>query len=851
MRAARLLNLRRIRQQPLRAILAILSVTGGVALGVSVLVVTASVKHSYAAFGRALGGPAQLRVVGATARGGLDERVLGTVERTPGVAAAVPVIQAVTLAETPSNRAVNGTVGPPTQTPIVALGVDCRIEAFAGPFGCSPDAIASAPDNAPPFVSTRLARQLGPDGAIRTDEGRTPIKGAPTVDRLDALNRGGVAIFPLPVAQRLFDRPGRLDVIYVKPAPGTDVGALRHRLQQAVGGWNGVLTSTDPPPGATVVLAGFLPVFSMLAIFGIGIAAVLVYDTVALTVEERRRDLAVVAALGGKPSTVVGGVVSEAALLGLVGGLLGGVGAVLLAHGILGGLSDFSARTVGVSLTVHPDATVFVAGAALGAVLAAIAAWWPARRAMRMDVAAELSNRGARDEAAPALRLRRALLVTAIGLAAVGLCWFAQRGGALQKWQPPVAQVAMGLAATAFTVAGGMFAPVLLAIVLRWRRRARAPERLGLANLVREPARTGTMAAAVATPVAIALIIGSFITSIHDGVTHNVTRGTAGYVRASTLPVNNTVNLDSAPSPALASELARIPGVESVGRNAYLLTGHETGNLIGVKAFQNQWSFPYAVFKGTKDRARFERGEVLIGAGLARRQGLRPGSSLRLDTPTGYRYVTVQGIWDDGDFAANSVTMPFSMMQAFYGVLPTQDLVLKVAPGTTPDKVVDAVYAAHLDPALRAQTPDFLAKLISDSIKGSFNSFWAIQRALLLVAFVAVLATLLLVAVQRRRELALLAAVGMRPSEMGRMVVFEALAVGAVGMVVGMVFAVTTYAAMNFALPIFIGFHDPFRLSASAIPAAAVVVLVVIVAAALLPAWRTAHVEVVENLQYE
>ena len=129
----------------------------------------------------------------------------------------------------------------------------------------------------------------------------------------------------------------------------------KHRLQAAVGGWNGVLTSTDPPPGATVVLAGFLPVFSMLAIFGIGIAAVLIYDTVALTVEERRRDLAVVAALGGKPRTVIGGVVSETAVLGLVGGLLGGVGAVLLARSMLVGLSDFSARAVGVSLTVHAN----------------------------------------------------------------------------------------------------------------------------------------------------------------------------------------------------------------------------------------------------------------------------------------------------------------------------------------------------------------------------------------------------------------------------------------------------------------------------------------------------------------
>jgi putative ABC transport system permease protein len=351
--------------------------------------------------------------------------------------------------------------------------------------------------------------------------------------------------------------------------------------------------------------------------------------------------------------------------------------------------------------------------------------------------------------------------------------------------------------------------------------------------------------------VAIALIIGSFITSIHDGVTENVRRGVAGSVRASTLPVNNTVNLDAAPSPALAGELTRVPGVERVDRNTYLLTGHETGKLIGVKAFQNLQSFPFPVFKGTKDRARFERGEVLIGAGLARRLSLRPGSKLQLDTPTGYRYVVVQGVWDDGDFAANSVTMPYALFESFYGVQPTQDLMLKVAPGITPDKVVDGVYAAHLDPALRAQTPTTFARLISDSIKGSFSSFWAIQRALLLVAFVAVLATLLLVAVQRRRELALLAAVGMRPSEMGRMVVFEAMAVGAVSIVLGTVFAVATYAAMNLAMPIFVGFHDPFRIDLSAIPGAAVVVLVVIVAAAVLPAWRTARVEVVENLQYE
>src|SRR5205823_6526708 len=170
------------------------------------------------------------------------------------------------------------------------------------------------------------------------------------------------------------------------------------------------------------------------------------------------------------------------------------------------------------------------------------------------------------------------------------------------------------------------------------------------------------------------------------------------------------------------------------------------------------------------------------------------------------------------------------------------------APGVSPDRLVDNVYKAQLDPALQAQTPIVLARVISRDIKGQFASFWAIQRALLLVAFVAVLATLLLVAVQRRRELALLAAVGMRPSELGRMVLLEAVTVGVLGTVLGAVFGVGMYLALQQVLPIFIGFRDPFRLDPSSIPVWGVVATLIVVAAATWPAWRTARVEVLKNL---
>ena len=195
--------------------------------------------------------------------------------------------------------------------------------------------------------------------------------------------------------------------------------------------------------------------------------------------------------------------------------------------------------------------------------------------------------------------------------------------------------------------------------------------------------------------------------------------------------------------------------------------------------------------------------------------------------------------------------MPLWELEQLYGPQPPEEAYLVLAPGVAPSRAVAAVYAAKLDPALQAQTPEQLARLISHDVKGQFASFWAIQRALLLVAFVAVLATLLLVAVQRRRELALLSAVGMRPGELGRMVLLEAATIGIVGTVLGAVFGIGMYLALQQVLPIFIGFHDPFRLDPSSIPIWGATATVLAVAAATWPAWRTARVEVLTNLQYE
>src|SRR5207248_10044832 len=188
---------------------------------------------------------------------------------------------------------------------------------------------------------------------LRTDTGDVSLDGAPTVPGLYSLNGGRAVVVPIARAQALFARPGLIDVIYVQPKPGTDVTALKHRLEQAVGPVNGVLGTDDPPPVIGVLLIQFVPLFSLLSILGLAIGAVLVYNTVSLSVEERRRQLAIVGALGGTSRVIVGGTLVEAGILGLDGGLLGAFAGIVVARPITHSLITFTERAGGSQLAVH------------------------------------------------------------------------------------------------------------------------------------------------------------------------------------------------------------------------------------------------------------------------------------------------------------------------------------------------------------------------------------------------------------------------------------------------------------------------------------------------------------------
>ncbi|MFZ6002551.1 MAG: FtsX-like permease family protein [Actinomycetota bacterium] len=811
-----------------------LAIAAGVALAVSITVLIASIDRSLGDLGRGLAGPSELRIAGATLRGGLPMGAIAAASEVDGVAHVVPMVQTVV----PTQEAIGGEV-----EPALVLGVDCSVELVLGPFGCDPAALASR--KTPLAVGPEQA--AGADSVMRTDRGRLALAGTPVVQRLGELGGGRVVVLPLPLAQELLTRPDQVDVAYVLLEDGVAASTVREAMQSAVGSHLPVLAADAPPTGASAVLGSAVPIYSLLGIFALGIGAVLVANTASMSLESRRRELAVLGALGGTPRVVVGTTVVEMVVLGAAGGLLGSFGGFVVARPIVASLSTFTESVAGTPLTTHVSMGSILTGLLLGMGLGGGAALLPARRATRLDVAAELSGRESADRAKPARLGRRAViwsLVAAIG--AVG-AWAAPRDGGLEPWQAAVVTPAF-LA----VILGTLFLSAALAPLLVGRvsgatsGSGSAPVRLALAAARRDHRRTGMLAVAVAAAVSTAFVTEGSSASARASIEASFARNGAG-VDIATVPQGEGYGAQV--SPELLAALAKVPGVAEVNQGQFHIAGRG-GELVVVQAISNN-RLTTTVVDGVADPARLDAGEVLIGTGLARRQGIRAGDQVKLTTPSGVVELPVQGVWEEGNNVGANVTMSPALLASLYGPLPPDFVALRPAPGVSEAALADEVHKANLDPELRTRSSAQVASDIADQVDQQFASFRVMQRALVAVLFVAVLSSLLLAGVQRRRELGLLAAVGAEPAGLAQVLLVEAGAVALAGLAICLVSAPMTMWTMNQVLPFVVGFKNDLVFDWFSLVSAGAIAMVVVLLGAAWPARTASRVEVLDALRYE
>jgi putative ABC transport system permease protein len=834
---------RRLRAQPVRTALAVLAVAAGTALGMGVVIVVSSATSSLDALGQAVAGPAPLRVVGAVADGGIPDRLVGQVRRVPQVAGVLPVVQVASVVRT----ADGGHLG------VVVLGVGC------GP--SEPTATGPCPaGTTAPAVGGALAAQLGPASWLQTDQGVLPLGSVSVRPALASVAGGRVVVLGLADAQRLYDEQRRVDVVYVALRAGASVPAVQQQLERRVGPAFAVLTADQPPPALTLATSSFVPLLALVAVLAAGIAAVLVYDVVALSLEEHRREQAVLAAVGAAPGVVAAGPLLDVGLLGLLGGLLGVAGGAAVARPILAPLSAFTEAIFGVPLAVHVDPTDVLLGVGFGLAVGLAAVVRPTRRLATMDVAGELAGRARRVEASAATVGRRGLVAAgALGVGLV-LVFVGSRHGALAGWQLPVAEVGflLAVAAGAGVVGAGAALALRCTRARPRRRRFRAQDRsgrlppalsLGVVSLGREPGRVAVIAVAVAAAVAVGTVTSGYTAGLAAQVSTSVRASAAGRgVVVDTVAGTSGDNPGAHVPAAAVREIARVPGVGQVDEDVSVLSGSSPASLVLVTAAASP-AGGSALVAGRATVGPFRRGAVLVGTGLARARGLRPGGRLALDTPGGRVRVPVEGIWNDGAVNGDNVTMDAAELERLFGPQLPLSLTVVPAPGTTTAELLARLRTLPLPPDVTLAAPTSYRHQQVAQLTGQLSPFDTLEQALLVVAFVGVLATLLLMAAGQRRQMALGQAIGLTPADVAATVVAGAVAAAGAGAAGGVVLGAVVLRGLLWLVPLVVGVTVPYRFPLAVLVTLAPLAVAVAGAAAALPAVQAVRAPVVDELR--
>jgi putative ABC transport system permease protein len=199
----------------------------------------------------------------------------------------------------------------------------------------------------------------------------------------------GFVYMPLRAAQRAAHRPGKVNELALKLAPGVDVRRAEVGIQR-------VLRARLPRVGVTFTRGTaedsyrilyrdarndqrFFNVFALLLLAGASFAA---FNLVSRVVEAERREIGIGMALGVEPRTLALRpllLAGEIAVLGVAFGLA--VGAI--AADLIGGVFRDQLPLPSYAGTFQPR--VFVVGAAIGFLLPFAAAAWPVWRAVRVQ----------------------------------------------------------------------------------------------------------------------------------------------------------------------------------------------------------------------------------------------------------------------------------------------------------------------------------------------------------------------------------------------------------------------------------------------------------------------------------
>jgi putative ABC transport system permease protein len=310
--------------------------------------------------------------------------------------------------------------------------------------------------------------------------------------------------------------------------------------------------------------------------------------------------------------------------------------------------------------------------------------------------------------------------------------------------------------------------------------------------------------------------------------------------------------------PAMQQELEKVPGVTRVQgvRNARILFNGTPVMIVAADVLSLAESARRAPLQGDEPTMYREtaagRG-LMVSDNLAQLHGLQLGQTIEIPAPHGMIRLPIVGVVLDYSDQQGTILTDLKVYQQFWRDDSINAFRLYLAPGADVPTVKEQILKRYAGERQVFVLTNGELKAYILRITDQWFGLTSVQIAVaLLVAVLGIINTLTVSITDRRRELGVLQAVGGLHGQIRRTIWMEALAIGALGLILGYVLgAVNLYYVLQIVQHDIAGMRLDYEFPVSITLALVPTMLIAAFVAALWPAESAVRGSLVEALEYE
>lgn len=826
---------------PWQLVIAILGITLGVAVVISIDLALESALHAFKQTTQALSGKASYRIIASD--GGLDEKLYTHLRVGQGVQNLSPVV----------NGYVHSTAI--TAKTFKLVGIDPLIEnTFQSAWRQDNKTgnnlrLITEPNTV--LISQQTAQsmqlQIGDSFPVTTDTGQHILK---IINWLPENNARELfthlLITDISTAQELFGVIGKLSTIDVVLAH--DPAATIQRIRQALPANVLLMPLNEQAESLRQMTQAFSLNLTALGMLSLLMGMFLIYNTVSFLVIQRRLLFGSLRSIGVTRQQICRLIIEEALLLAMIGTVLGILLGVILGHSLLPLISGtINALYFPVDHSVLKLSPLQIGkGCLLGIATTLLAVLVPAWEAYRLPphrllLRSELES-GVRRFIQSAAWL--AVLFIFLGLSLVLLT-----GN----------NISMGLAGIFLMLFGfALLTPQVSFVLMTMLERllARSPSvlvRLPVRMVKAEISRTGcaiaTLMIVVAATIGMDLMIGSFRQTVSEWV--QISLPADLYV---SLSGNMQASHKSAADHSLKQQLAKLNEVEMLSSvlRTQLFRGH-TRNKVSVFEI-NEKSRQGFIFKQQSHEiwtAFNHQNSVFVTEPYAYHHGLELGDNILLRTAQGEQAFAIIAIYADYSGDQGHLAMSRNNYLRYWPDLGFSGIGIYAKEGSNMIQL-EARVKQLLQPYQAVKSEKAIYQLSMQLFEQTFRITETLRWLAGMIAFLGVFSALMAIQFERTRQFGILRAIGMTSGQLSWLISIET---GLMGLIAGL-FAVPVGFIMAY-LFIFVvylrsfGWTLAFYFNAGVVFQGFMLALVAALLAAVLPALKMAHTRPADALRNE